>query len=143
MTQNKGFAVIKYLSVFGMLLSLYLLYEQHLEKPVGICNINQIVTCEAIVTGSVSNVLGIPTPLYGLVGYALIFIGAWYRKKALTLGVASFGLFFCLGIGYVELFQLKNICPICVLCELTMVSIFILAYRLRGMGSEEIPAPQA
>lgn len=68
--------------------------------------------------------LGIPTPLFGLIGYIVIFFSALYRKKNMLLGVASFGLSFCLWIAYKELILLHVICPICIMCQLIMITIF-------------------
>jgi uncharacterized membrane protein len=80
-----------------------------------------------MISGSVSKTLGIPTPLYGLIGYICIFIAAILKKKRTILGFATFGLLFCLWIAYQELFLLHVICPVCILCQLIMISVFSLA----------------
>ena len=130
MTEQKTYTALKWLSVFGILLAIYLLGEQAAQKPVGICNINSTVNCEAIVTGSISKLFGIPTPIYGLIGYIVILYAAFCSKKRLLLGMATFGLVFCMGIAYIELVQLHVICPVCVGCQLTMIAVFTLALML-------------
>lgn len=114
----------------GISLALFLLWEQFFHPSFQPCNLNATVNCDAIITGEVSKTFGIPTPLYGLVGYIVILIGAIYHKKKLLLGTAFGGLVFCLWIAYKELFQLHVICPVCILCQIDMISIFLLSIFL-------------
>jgi uncharacterized membrane protein len=127
MKHEKLFQTIKVFAVFGALLSVYLIWQQLAHPAFKPCNINSRVNCDAVVSGSVANTLGIPTPLYGLAGYIVIFFGAEYFKKKLTLGAATFGLLFCLRIAIIEFFQLKVICPVCIGCQLDMGVVFILS----------------
>lgn len=127
MTSHKLFTIIKYLSAVGILLAVYLLWEQLFHPPVQVCKFSSTVNCDAIISGAVSKTLGLPTPLYGLIGYIVILISALYKKKKAVLAVSAFGLAFCLWIAYQELFLLHVICPICILCQIVMISIFTLA----------------
>lgn len=119
--------IIRLLAIFGILLALYLLWERFFHPGIQPCNINSVVNCDAIISGAVSNTLGIPTPLIGLIGYVLILIGSVFYWKKLVVGMAAFGLVFCLWIAYQELFLLHVVCPVCILCQLTMISIFTLS----------------
>lgn len=119
--------LIKILAGIGILLALYLLWEQLARPAFQPCSINATVNCDAIVSGAVSKTLGVPTPLIGLVGYIIILCAAVLKKKKLLLGMATFGLVFCLWIGYVELFRLYVVCPVCIGCELIMTTVFILS----------------
>ena len=127
MKKLKLFTYIKILSVFGILLAIYLLFEQITQSPFRPCNINSLINCNAIISGPVSKTFGIPTPLIGLIGYVCIFIAAWFKKKKTILGFATFGLIFCLSIAYIELFQLRVVCPVCIACQVIMISVFSLA----------------
>jgi uncharacterized membrane protein len=124
---NRLYFYIKCLSLIGIILGVYLLIEQMIQSSFRPCNINNTINCDAIISGGVAKTLGIPTPLYGLIGYIIIFLSAVYKKQTLLLSTASFGLMFCLWIGYQELFLLRVICPVCILCELIMVCINIMA----------------
>jgi uncharacterized membrane protein len=124
---NKLFFTVKALSIIGVILAVYLLWQQIFLPEFQPCNINATINCEAIISGAVANTFGIPTPLYGLIGYIIIFFAATFRKKKLLLGMATFGLAFCAWIAYRELFELRVICPICITCQLIMISVFILA----------------
>lgn len=121
------FVWIERLSLAGIILAVYLLWEQFFKPTFNPCNVNSTVNCEAIISGMVAKTFGLPTPLIGLIGYIVIFISAIKKYKRMALGMASFGLLFCLYIGFIELFKLHTICPVCIGCEIIMISIFILS----------------
>ena len=132
---QKYFDWVKILAVIGIGLALFLLWERYFQPSFQPCNINATVNCDAVISGALSNTLGIPTPLIGLVGYILILFGAFKKNAKLVWGMATFGLAFCLYIAYRELFQLKVICPVCILCQLDMITVFILGYLLNKKQS--------
>ena len=121
---------VKTLAVIGIGLALFLLWERYFQPSFKPCNINATINCDAVISGEVSNTLGIPTPLIGLVGYIIILFAAFKKNAKLILGMATFGLAFCLYIAYRELFQLRVICPVCILCQLDMITVFILGLLL-------------
>jgi uncharacterized membrane protein len=127
---NKLYLAIKILSVIGISLAVYLLIEQVIQDPNAPCNITRTVNCDAIISGPVAKTLGIPTPLYGLIGYIVILFSAVKRNSKLLLGMTTFGLLFCLRIAYIELFELYTICPVCIKCQVIMLSVFIMAIIL-------------
>ena len=131
MEKDKIFNYVKILSAFGILLAVYLLWQQLAQPAFKPCSINATVNCDAIVTGPVAKTLGVSTPLYGLVGYIVIFIASVLRKTKLMLSMATFGLVFCLWIAYQELVLLRVICPVCILCQVTMLSIFTLSLKAK------------
>lgn len=112
--------------MIGIILAVYLLWQQFYHPAFQPCNINATINCEAVISGPVAKTFGIPTPLYGLIGYIVIFFAAIYKWKKLLFGMATFGLLFCMWIGYKELFELRVICPICITCQLIMISVFSL-----------------
>jgi uncharacterized membrane protein len=124
--RTKFFDWIKILAGIGILLAIFLLWEQFFHPSFQPCNINATVNCDAVISGVVSKTLGIPTPLIGLVGYIVILLAAFKKNAKLVLGMAAFGLAFCLYIAYRELFQLHVICPVCIACQLDMITVFIL-----------------
>lgn len=136
MKSNKVLFSIKALSIIGIILAIYLLWQQLFHPAFQPCYINATINCEAIISGAVAKTFGVPTPLYGLIGYLVIFFSAMFRKKKLLLSMATFGLTFCLWIAYRELFQLHVICPICVTCQLIMITIFSLSLLLKRMQNE-------
>jgi len=138
MNKLKIYFWVKVLAVIGLMLGTYLMYEQITQSAWRPCTINATVNCDAVISGEVAKTLGIPTPLYGLVGYTLILIGAFTKNKKLILGMASFGLAFCMYIAYVELFMLRTVCPVCIGCQIDMIITFILALTLNKREVKEI-----
>lgn len=130
LSESSIYLYIKALAVLGIVLACYLLFEQLTHTAFQPCNINSTVNCNAIISGPVAKTFGIPTPLIGLTGYIVILISAMLMKKKLILGMAIFGLVFCLSIAYIELVQLKVVCPVCILCQLDMISVFLLSLLL-------------
>lgn len=125
---------IKVLAAVGIGLALFLLWEQNFHPTFAPCNINSTVNCNAVISGVVAKTVGIPTPLIGLVGYIVILFAAFKKNSKLILGMAMFGLVFCLYIAYRELFQLHVVCPVCTLCQLDMIAVFILGIFLNKKG---------
>ena len=132
---QKYFDWVKILAVIGIGLALFLLWERYFTPSFQPCNINATVNCDAVISGSLANTLGIPTPLIGLTGYILILFGAFKKNAKLIWGMATFGLAFCLYLAYVELVILRVICPVCILCQLDMITVFALGYLLNKNSS--------
>ena len=130
MIRDKVFFYCKVLAGLGLSLSIYLLWQKLFHPDVQPCNINNWINCDAVISGPVANTLRIPTPLYGLIGYIVIFFAAIFKKTRLMLGMAGFGLVFCLYIAYQELFLLRVICPVCIGCQIVMIAVFILSIKL-------------
>lgn len=128
--KEKYFGWVKILAAIGIGLALFLLWERYFSPAFQPCNINSTVNCEAVIRGEVSDTLGIPTPLIGLLGYLVILLAAFKRSARWVLGMAAFGLLFCLYIAYRELFQLHVVCPVCILCQIGMITVFILGILL-------------
>ena len=128
--KQKYFDWVKILAVIGIGLALFLLWEQFFHPAFQPCNINATVNCDAIINGLVAKTLGIPTPLIGLLGYLIILYSAFKGSARWVLGMATFGLLFCLYIAYRELFQLHVVCPVCIACQLDMITVFILGILL-------------
>lgn len=133
MKNDTMFFVIKSLSLVGIILALYLLWQQFFTPSFQPCTINATINCDAIISGAVAKTFGISTPLYGLVGYLIIFFAAITKRKNLLLGMAVFGTVFCLWIGYREIFELSVICPVCILCQMIMLTIFTLSIIIMRM----------
>lgn len=130
MNTTRIFRWITYVSLFGVGLAVYLLWQQMSKPAFQPCNINATVNCDAIISGPVSQTLGIPTPLYGLAGYIFILIASHMKWRRVVWGVATFGVLFCLRLFIIEIFQLHVICPVCISCLIAMIGIWALATKL-------------
>lgn len=121
------FTIINILSIIGIFLASYLLYQYFAPAHKSLCYVNATINCEASSKGVLANTLGIPTGLYGLAGYFLILISSVKKWRKMVLFMSAFGFFFCLRITILELFVIKTICPVCVLCQIDMLALFLLA----------------
>jgi len=118
------------LSIFGILLAIYL-FINYLTKPLlESCYINSVVNCDAVTKGSLSTLFGVPVSLIGLTGYVVILLSSIFKKKKFVLGMSSFGMVFCLYITFQEIFFLRVLCPVCLTCQLVMLMVFLIAFRI-------------
>ncbi|MBP6883008.1 vitamin K epoxide reductase family protein [Candidatus Woesebacteria bacterium] len=131
MKKESIFKYVKWFAMFGVLLAVYLLWQQIAQPAFKPCSINATINCDAVITGPVSKTFGISTPLFGLVGYVVILIASILKKPKLMLSMATFGLVFCLWIAYQELVLLRVICPVCILCQIVMLSVFTLSIKVQ------------
>ena len=131
MKKESIFKYVKWFAMFGVLLAVYLLWQQIAQPAFKPCSINASINCDAVITGPVSKTFGISTPLFGLVGYVVILIASILKKPKLMLSMATFGLVFCLWIAYQELVLLRVICPVCILCQIVMLSVFTLSIKVQ------------
>lgn len=117
--------IIKVLSAIGITLAIYLLWQQMANPAFTPCSINAQVNCDAVISGPLAKTFGIPTPLIGLIGYMVILLAAFFRKTKVMVFAATAGLLFCLSLAYIELFQLHVLCPVCILCQIIMLFVWI------------------
>lgn len=129
---SKIYKAIFILSVIGIGLAVYLFYEYLSPPHQSLCYVNSYINCEASTKGALANTLGIPTALYGLMGYTIILISALKKWRRLLFGMATFGLLFCLRITFLEVFVINALCPVCLACQAVMIVLFILGYRLNS-----------
>lgn len=130
MNIDKRYRYIVYLAIGGIGLAMYLLWQQWFHPAIQPCSVNAWVNCDAIISGPVAYTLGVPTAVIGMVGYIFILFSAWKKMRRFLTGMAAFGLIFCLYIFYRELFELRVLCPVCILCQVFMISIFCLAITI-------------
>jgi len=116
-----------FLSIIGIGLAIYLLYYYFASSQPQVCNLGSTINCQAVTKGDLRNFLGLPVALYGLMGYIFIAYASLARNQKLHLAMTSFGLIFCLRLTYLEIFQLKVICPVCLICQSIMFLVFALS----------------
>lgn len=130
LSKNNIWKLLILLSILGITLATYLFYNFLTKPAVESCYINSIVNCDAVTKGPLSTLLGIPVSLIGLTGYIVILFASFIKNIKLLLFMASFGMLFCLFITIQEIFLLKVICPVCLLCQIDMLTVFLLALKL-------------
>jgi len=120
------------------------LYVNFVTQPAyRLCTISDTINCDAVISGQISTTLGIPTALFGLIGYTVILIAAFLGKKKLMLGTAIFGTLFCLRLTYIEIFQLQVICPVCLLCQIDMIALLVVSILAKKKKDQVISVAEA
>ncbi len=139
MTTPRAFRVrmiIGVVALLGLLVALYLsVYYMKLAQNV-VCPGGE---CDKVRASSYAYPLGIPMPVFGVVGYGLIlFITLkWMIRKYIAktrvpvglalLGLTGFGLLFSLFLTYLEAFVIHAFCFWCVTSAVIMAALFGLA----------------
>ena len=106
------------LALFGVVLSTYSLAHKTGFTSGAICNLSDTFSCDIVNQGPYSEIFEIPVAAIGVVGYALVFIGALMKRKnpqdkslSLFLVLASYGgLAFALYLTILEEFLLLEWC---------------------------------
>jgi uncharacterized membrane protein len=102
--------------------------------------------CETVAKSSYSHIAGINIAIFGIVGYVLLLVSAFFRNDLARLGgfaVALGGFGFSVYLTYLELFVINAICQWCVGSAILMTILFTLsALRLIGYaGAEQRTSP--
>ena len=80
MSEDRVYFFIKILSLAGIILAVYLLWQQIFQPGFKPCSINADINCDAIISGDVAKTFGISTPLIGLLGYIVIFMSSFLTE---------------------------------------------------------------
>lgn len=123
------------LALFGVVLSMYSLAHKTGFTSGAICNINDTFSCDIVNQGPYSEIYDIPVAAIGVVGYALLFIGALMKMKnpqdkglSLFILLASYGgLAFALYLTSLEAFVLYAWCIVCLLSQATIAALAVLS----------------
>jgi len=130
MKNNVVYKSILVLSLVGIGLAIYLLYNYLSPVPSDFCTINATVNCDAVTKGSLATIFGIPVAVVGLVGYIAILFGSIKKWGTWILGMSTFGMLFCLRLTFLEIFRERVLCPVCMACQIIMLVIFVLSLYL-------------
>ena len=104
--------------------------------------------CEAVQTSPWAVLFGVPVALYGVVGYAVLFLvalvgaqPAFARRRAPTVllaALASGGLIFTLYLTYLELAVIHALCRWCVGSAVVITVIWVVSlFGLKTWGAGE------
>lgn len=132
MNRRRAIAV---LALLGALDATYLLLGKLGITGGYVCSVTG--GCEVVNTSPYSEFLGMPVAAIGLLGYLAILVVAlvavqprWLpdRRPDLLLGLLSgVAVAFSLYLTYVELFVLRALCQWCMVSQVLIIAIFVLA----------------
>jgi uncharacterized membrane protein len=107
--------------------------------------------CETVANSSYSHIAGVNIAVFGIGGYVLLLISAFFANDLARLGgfaVALGGFGFSVYLTYLEIFKIEAICQWCVASAVLMTVLFLLnTTRLIGYagtgGARTDPAATA
>ncbi len=132
-TRNRlWFVVIAVLSFAGMILSAVSLQRHYAKSATEFCDFSQKFNCDIVNRSEYSEVQGIPVAAIGVLGYAVLFsFSTFWNSRAETpnrlLAASIAGLGFALCLTYIEAYELKTWCILCVASQVLIFLITVLA----------------
>src|SRR3546814_9835172 len=139
--------------LLGLVAAVVLLVEKIalIEDPeyVPTCSINPVLSCGSVMNTAQAEVLGIPNPVIGVIGFtAVAMLGAallagarlhrWFWSAA-QAGV-TFGVVFVHWLIHQSLFVIGALCPSCMVVWAVTISIFWVT-TLHNLRSWATPTP--
>lgn len=135
------------LSFFAAAIVAYLLYIHYVPEA-NVCEWNKLFSCNEISKNPRAELFGVPIAAIGLLYYLCMAVIAlaWVKKfdfqkmaqklrpgliLKMLFGATFVGVLFTLYLSYIEFFELKTICPPCVLQQVIILIIFGLLYSIR------------
>ena len=112
------FGIVAVLSLMGVVISAVSLQRHYAKSASGFCDFSQNFNCDIVNRSEYSEVAGIPVAGIGVAGYAVLFALSTFRKSrpdtpTLLLTASSAGLAFAFYLTYVEAYELKTWCILC------------------------------
>ena len=151
-THARTFIIV--LAVLGLGASIAALYVhyQMLADPsyTSFCDVNETVSCEAVLTSQYGTVAGIPVAAGGAIWSALVLLLAVFgmtpsrsEKAEAVAGyvfvLSTIGLAGVLYLGYASFFILRQMCPICMTMYVSVIGLFVVS-GAAASGLGELPA---
>jgi uncharacterized membrane protein len=134
----KQLSIIRWLSVLGLMVCVYLIYLHYKPNEHAFCNINDYFNCDIVNKSEYSVLFGIPVSILGALAYVAIFATttALIRQKLPRIALGLLALFcaislaFALYLSAMEFFILYAVCIFCVASQLIIISIFSLSLNI-------------
>jgi uncharacterized membrane protein len=129
---KKKYFVILILSVIATINAAYLTYIAYSNSS-SVCDISETLSCGNVLNSPDTQIFGIPFPAIALLVYPIIFLIAFFSHKKnrnnfkILLGISGGGILFNSYFIYQE-YLLGSYCPLCLLCSIVIITIFILSY---------------
>lgn len=133
--------VIAALAILGIVVSV-LAFQIHYSNAVQPCDINSRWDCGIVNHSRYSMIGPVPVAAIGVIGYALLAILAFFRRRGLTLLASILGLAYALYLTNIEAHKLEVYCLYCVSSQILIAVITLLAILWAFLGKPR-PKPTA
>jgi uncharacterized membrane protein len=95
-----------------------------------LCTLGERLDCVSVALSKLAVVLGLPLPLWGVIGFVAIGLAAWQRSRAL-LALATLAAGAGVVLTALSAWQVGSLCWLCELVHSLSLGIFVLAWRER------------
>ena len=134
-------------TALGLIASTWALYVHYRLQSdptyVSVCEVNETVSCQQVLTSQYGSVLGVPVAAGGAIWALLVFMLAAFGLKEPTSETASrvagyifvlstLGLATVFYFGYVSFFVLKTACLLCITMYASVIGTFLLSAGAAG-----------
>jgi len=116
------------LAAAGIVVSAFALHAhystRYLELP---CDINSVWSCGLVNHSRYAAVLGVPVAMIGIIGYVLLGVVAWFRRRLPLMALSIIALGISLHFTYIEAEVLHMWCLYCVMSQCIIAVMTALA----------------
>jgi uncharacterized membrane protein len=138
--QRVLFGVVAILSLGGVTLSAVSLQRHYAKSATAYCDFSQKFSCDIVNRSEYSSIEGIPVAAIGVAGYAaLVLLATFWRARVETpnrlMGAALAGFAFALYLTYIEAYELRTWCILCLssLVLISLISVLTIVVKLRSV----------
>jgi len=128
------------LSLGGVLVSAVSLQRHYAKSATAYCDFSQTFSCDIVNRSEYSSIEGIPVAAIGVAGYAALFLLATVGRARVEtpnrlMGAALAGLAFALCLTYIEAYELRTWCILCLssLVLISLISVLTIVVKLRSV----------
>jgi uncharacterized membrane protein len=133
MSENTGRLPATVLAVAGLILSAVLEYV-HVQTYLDVtadsfCTVGSGLDCHSVALSRFSVLLGVPLPLWGIVGFVAMATAAW-RRSVLLLPLAAFATLASIALLVEEVVHVGAVCLLCEGVHLVCLALLVIAWRM-------------
>jgi protein-disulfide isomerase/uncharacterized membrane protein len=117
------------------------------DKLGGVCAVNETISCEILTFKEYSEWFQIPTPVFALFTFLVLFILALRglqkmstnhaKEDTYTFVLSTIALFAGVYMAYISFIVLKKICVFCFIYYIIIIATWILAWKLAGSHGQK------
>jgi len=133
MSPKTGRTIAVALAATGLLLSAVLEYV-HVKTYLDVtadsfCTVGETLDCGQVALSRLSVLMGVPLPVWGLLGFGSMLVAAWKRSR-LLFPLAAFSAVASVALFLESWLHVGSLCMFCEAVHLVAIALAVVAYRL-------------
>ena len=133
MSPKTGRSIAVALAAAGLLLSAVLEYV-HVKTYLDVtadsfCTVNATLDCGQVALSRLSVLLGVPLPVWGMLGFGSLLVAAWSRSR-LLFPLAAFAAVASVALFFESWLHVGSLCMFCEAVHVVAVALAIVAWKL-------------